>query len=217
MNFYCFANVVMRLLVRLIARGKVEGLENVPLDGSFILVANHISWLDPPLLGSLLPRDVRFMAKEELFRKPFVGWVVKNYRAFPVRRGEGDKQALRTALDILRTGGVLGMFPEGTRSKNGGLQQGHSGAALLAVKAGAPVLPIAITGTQYVCRFPDMLRRPAFKVKIGQPFNVNLPAGKGSGARLTIAVEEMMVRIADLLPPEHRGVYSAEGHGSKVS
>ncbi len=215
MTFYDLANSFARIVLRLISRYEIVGLENVPRSGPFIIIANHICWLDPPMLGAMLPRRIRFMAKEELFKKPIVGWVVSHYEAFPVRRGEGDRQALRMALEILKAGGVLGMFPEGHRSKSGELQQGHSGAAVIALKAGVPILPIGITGTQNVFRFPHILTRPKFKVNIGCAFA--LSKGEIHKENLTESREVLMLHIAELLPEEYRGVYSLRENASKVS
>jgi 1-acyl-sn-glycerol-3-phosphate acyltransferase len=155
------------------------------------------------------------MAKYELFQKPLIGWVVKSYGAFPVRRGENDKQSFRKALEILRAGGVLGMFPEGTRSKTGTLQRGHPGAALLAVRGGAPVVPVGLVGTKSILRFPDLFVRPVFEVRIGRPFTVS--TGNSGGDRLSAATDEMMGRIADLLPDEQRGSYSTSSRRTSLS
>lgn len=215
MTFYDLANVFARIVLKIVARYEIIGLENVPVEGPFIIVANHISWLDPPMLGAMLPRPIRFMAKEELFRNPIVGWVVSHYQAFPVRRGENDRAALRAAMEILRDGGVLGMFPEGTRSRNGKLQAGRPGAALLALRSGAPVLPIGITGTQDVFRFPNVFLRPKFKVVIGRPFQLTRD-GTNEGDLMSMC-DALMLRIAALLPEEYRGVYGTRANESGAS
>ncbi|MBI2955358.1 MAG: 1-acyl-sn-glycerol-3-phosphate acyltransferase [Chloroflexi bacterium] len=214
MILYKLCNVLTRLVLLVFSRCEVSGLENVPRDGTLIVVANHIGWLDPSMLGALLGRDIRFMAKDELFRMPFVSWVVKGYGAFPVRRGERDRQALRVALEILKSGGVLGMFPEGTRSKNARLRAGHPGAAILALQAHAPILPVGIAGTQNVLRFPNIFKRPYCKMNVGRAFTLSADSGKD---RLADAVDEMMLRVADLLPEEYRGVYGRERNASEVS
>src|SRR5512133_2281597 len=128
--FYDFVGVAVRLILAIFFRVRVHGIEKVPTSGAFILVSNHLNLIDPPVLGSLLGRRVVFMAKEELFGVPLVGWVVKSYGAFSVRRGQADRQALRTATEVLNRGGVIGIFPEGTRSKTGRMIEAHPGAAL---------------------------------------------------------------------------------------
>jgi 1-acyl-sn-glycerol-3-phosphate acyltransferase len=232
---YHICNFLTMLLLGLFGRGQVAGLENIPSEGPLIVVSNHISWLDPPLIGATLGRHVHFMAKEELFSVPFVGWVVKNYGAFPVRRGESDRQAMHTALATLRAGGVLGMFPEGHRSETAQLQPGHSGAAVLAMRTGAPVLPIGITGSQNLLRLPGLLTRPRYKLNFGRTF-VLAPrasrrecdskidhkiAGKIDKERLprdalAEALDEMMQHIAELLPEEYKGVYGSKSYASKT-
>ena len=205
--FYAIATAFTRAVLRLLTRYEVHGLEFVPIQGPLVLVSNHISWMDPPTLGGLLPRKIRFMAKEDLFKTPVVGWVVAAYEAFPVRRGEADRQALRTAIKLLDQGQVIGMFPEGTRSKAGQIQPGHAGAALVALRSGAPVLPIALTGTQMVWRWPNILLRPKFAMTIGPVFHLERQAGASSHELLDDGVVQMMRHIAVLLPPEYLGTY----------
>ena len=127
--FYTLSNIALRLLLPLLMRLDVRGLERVPPTGSLMVVANHINWIDPPLLGALLRRRITFMAKREVFETPVLGQIATWYGAFGVRRGEPDHRAIRRALALLEMGDALGMFPEGTRSKTGRLQPGHPGAA----------------------------------------------------------------------------------------
>lgn len=205
--FYGFACLGVRLLLRLLTRCVVEGLENIPATGPLLLVANHLNLVDPPVLGAILPRRIVFMAKEELFRTPVIGSVVSWYGAFPVKRGQADRQALRTAVAILEKGGVVGMFPEGTRSKTGKMNEAHPGAALLAVLGSAPVLPIAITGTDRLRSVRALFTRPKITIRIGKPFTIDRHrGGKGSLEGATVA---MMARVAILLPEERRGFYTA--------
>src|SRR5439155_21637482 len=106
-------------------------------DGPLIVVSNHFAWVDPVMLGAYFPRPLIFMAKQELWRRRPIGWIVERYGAFPVRRGEADRGAIRAALGILEAGGALGIFPEGTRSRSGVLSSPHPGAGLLALRSGA--------------------------------------------------------------------------------
>nr|WP_091005275.1 lysophospholipid acyltransferase family protein [Fictibacillus marinisediminis] len=124
----------------------IQGLENVPADGGILLCSNHINNFDPPLVGVAAPRDVHFMAKAELFSMPVLKTILPKINAFPVKRGMSDKQALRNGLSILKEGKVLGLFPEGTRSKTGQLGQGLAGAGFFALKSEAAVVPCAIKG-----------------------------------------------------------------------
>ncbi len=204
--FYSFACAAVFLLLRLFTRFHVEGLENVPKSGPVLLVSNHLNLIDPPVLGALLPRRITFMAKEELFRVPIVGWVVRWYGAFAVRRGQPDREALRRATAVLNGGGVVGMFPEGTRSKTGKMNKGYSGAALVAVLAKATILPVAITGTDLVRSPFSLLTRPVMKVRVGRPFL--LERGREEKADLEAMTRQMMGRVAALLPEERRGFYA---------
>lgn len=204
--FYTLASMVVRLLLQILTRYRVEGLDNLPGSGPVLLVANHLNLIDPPVLGALLPRRITFMAKEELFRAPLVGWVVKWYGAFSVRRGRPDRAALRCATGVLSRNGVVGMFPEGTRSKTGRMNQGHPGAALVAVLSKATIVPVAITGTELVGSPFSLLRRPAITVRVGKPFLLEKSEqGKPDMDALT---SHMMARVAALLPEDRRGFYS---------
>src|SRR5687768_9492649 len=139
--FYRFSTGTIRCVVHALTRTRVFGERRVPVTGPLIVVGNHVQWVDPVILGALFPRPLIFMAKQELWRKRWVGWVVERYGAFPVRRGEADRAAVRRGMSILEAGGAIGIFPEGTRSRSTQLGRPHPGASLLALKSGAPILP----------------------------------------------------------------------------
>ena len=204
--FYNFASFAVRLVLALVARCSVEGLEHIPSRGAFVLVSNHLNLVDPPVLGALLPRRIVFMAKEELFHTPLIGLLVAWYGAFAVRRGQADRQALRTATSVLDRGQVLGMFPEGHRSETGKMIQAHPGAALIAILSGATVVPVAITGTEAVRSPFSLLRRPRITVRVGAPFKMERARSRKEG--LEEATSEMMAHVAALLPEERRGFYA---------
>lgn len=205
-SFYTVAVVGIRVLFTLLSRWEAVGRENIPADGPLVVVANHTNFVDPPLIGATLGRKVLLMAKAELFETPIIGWMVRHYDAFPVRRGEPDRVALRTALEALRQGLAVGMFPEGTRAKDGVLQSPHPGAAVIALRGGCTVLPVGIDGSDTI--FPSLrrLRRPHVRVVYGRPFDVHLDAG--SSDRLREASDEMMRRVAELLPEWRRGRFA---------
>lgn len=146
--FYRFAWHVCRFILKTVRRMEVEGAACVPSRGGLIVVANHTSYWDPVIVGCALHRQVFFMAKEELFRIPFLNLIIRWLGAFPVRRGLADRKAYRTALLLLRRGQVVGIFPEGKRSHTGRLLPPQSGAAVLALRTGVPVLPVCIEGSR---------------------------------------------------------------------
>lgn len=195
----------------LFTRWRITGKEHCPQEGPLIVVANHLHLFDPPLLGASVPRRIVFMAKEEVFRHPLEGPLVRGYGAFPVRRAILDREALRRAEQVLAEGLALGMFPEGTRSKVAQLQPGLSGAALLAIRSGAPILPVGISGTDRLKSISGLLSRPTVTVNIGPPFHVSQRDGRVTKAQLTAATDLMMRRIAELLPEGYRGVYGGNG------
>jgi len=149
MTFYELAKGLFRAQFRLMG-WKVRGAENIPTDGPVIVVINHVSMWDPILVGCGISRQVWYMAKEELFKVPLLGWAIKNLGAFPVKRGQRDTSAIRQSLKVLKDGRILGIFPEGKRSKTGELQQGLPGMVLLMERSQAPVVPIRVYGTKHL-------------------------------------------------------------------
>jgi len=147
MTLYDFAKGMFRFQFKLMG-WKIQGVENMPSEGPVILAINHQSIWDPLVAASSLPRKVSFMAKEELFSIPVLGKVFSKLGAFPVKRGQGDMNAIRQSLAILKDGRVLGLFPEGTRSKNGEIQKGLPGMVLLMEKSKATVVPVKVLGTR---------------------------------------------------------------------
>ncbi len=147
MTLYEFAKGMFRFQFKLM-RWKVQGVENLPAEGPVILAVNHQSMWDPIVAGCSIPRRVSFMAKEELFSIPVISNISRSLGAFPVKRGQGDMNAIRQSLAILKEGRVLGLFPEGTRSKDGEIQKGQPGIVLLMEKSKATVVPIKIFGTR---------------------------------------------------------------------
>ncbi|MFC1981963.1 lysophospholipid acyltransferase family protein [Chloroflexota bacterium] len=209
--FYYFVRQVVRVLLLLLTRWQVKGRENVPHQGSLLVVVNHLSLADPPMIGVSLGRETVFMAKEELFRSRFSRYFISSCGAFPVRRGRLDREALRQAERILAEGLALIMFPEATRSKDAQLQPAFSGSALMALRSGAPVLPVGITGTEKIRGITWWLRRPQLTVNIGTPFYLPAVKGKLSRKELADLTTFIMGRIAELLPVEYRGNYAGQG------
>jgi 1-acyl-sn-glycerol-3-phosphate acyltransferase len=203
--FYFAANATMKALLIALTRWRVDGKENVPRSGPLIIVSNHLSLIDPPLLGASIPRRICFMAKQELFESLFARTVVVSYGAFPVRRGQLDRQAVRSALKALQNGWVLGMFPEGKRSPDTQLQPAQAGASLIASRSGVPILPVGISGTEHIQGVRFILRRPRVTVTIGRPFSLPSIEGRSTRNRLAQHSDIIMEHIAELLPQSYRG------------
>lgn len=147
MTFYAFAKRIVSPILKKMYRVEVKGLEHFPEQGGVLLCSNHIDNMDPPILGVTCPRPISFMAKAELFNVPILSGIIKKLNAFPVKRGGNDREALRTGLKVLKEGKVLGLFPEGTRSKTGKLGKGLAGAGYFALRTNAQVIPCAIIGS----------------------------------------------------------------------
>ena len=206
--FYYVAIVILRILFSLLTSRQVRGKENIPSQGSLLVVANHLNLADPPLLTISLGRKVIFMAKEGLFRSHFLGYFIRSFGAFPVYRKQTDRQAIRQAKQVLAEGLVLAMFPEGKRSRSAQLQPALSGSALIARHSGAPILPVGITGTEKIKGVAWVLHRPQITVNIGRPFYLPSVSSKLTKVELAKFTDSMMCHIAELLPVEYRGDYA---------
>lgn len=200
---YSISKFLLRLILTAICGFRVDGREYEPATGPVIVVSNHLSDLDPLVVGAALRRRVGFMAKHGLFQVPGVRWWISACGAFPVRRGAPDRQALRTALGLLQRGGVLVMFPEGTRGRDRTLREPEPGAALLARRTGAALLPVAVLGTDVV--LPRDAHRPRLgriTVRIGPPLFVTARTDEhepGGREELDAIGRRYMTEIARLL------------------
>ena len=165
MNLYGMAKTTLLPLTRALFDVRTVGEARVPQTGPLVVAANHRSYLDPPLLGTYFPRTINFMAKRELFRIFGLGWLIAQWHAFPVDRDRADLGSIRRALKILKDGGVVGIFPEGTRNL-AGEAQARGGAVLLAATARCPIVPVALVNTHLAVR---RLRSSKVEVRIGEP------------------------------------------------
>jgi len=201
---------IIKFLLRISLSWKVDGKENVPSEGPFIMVANHVHLVDPILLISIFPRWINFMAKEELFRYPFLRVIIRWAQAVSVqRRGTiVDKQeAMNQAKSLLNKGLVLGMFPEGKRNHNGKLLPGKPGSAVIASRMDIPLLPVGIVGTEKLKGTSWLWKRPGIVINIGQPFKLPPTNGRLTKSQTKSLTDLMMKKIAALLPQDNRGVY----------
>ena len=187
----------------LLAPWRIEGAERIPATGGYILVSNHINWKDPPWIEFALGRAIRYMGKRELFETPVIGFALRAIGAFPVRRGEVDRGALQMALAVIAAGQPLGFFPEGHRSESGQLIRGRPGIAYVAQHSGAPIVPLAVSGTRRA-RLGAFWRRDIL-FSVGPPFRAS-DLGATPNDQQAVA-DAIMRRVAALLPPEQRGVY----------
>jgi len=181
---YRFLRLLAKVIVALM-RTRVRGRENLSFEGSAIIISNHLQLRDPPILIALFKRKIHFIAKVELFRNPFLRFILTSIGTFPVKRGMSDIKAVRRSLDVLRAGGVLGIFPEGKRSRTGEMQEFEPGVAMFALKTGAKVIPVAIH--EHYTYF----RRPP-RVTIGEPLDMSRFEGMKRSAQTNELVTRYM-------------------------
>jgi 1-acyl-sn-glycerol-3-phosphate acyltransferase len=205
--FYHFGNWFMRLAFRVILRVHLRGLENVPTTGPFVVAISHSSFLDPLIASAYSPRDVVPMAKAEAFEIPVIGAILRGYEAFPVRRGEVDLTAMKTALKVLQNQFGLIIAPEGHRSESGALQQGREGAIILSLRSGAPILPVAVWGGKQFWKNLTRLRRTDIWYFVGAPV-IPAIAPKPTREQVAAMSDELMLLIAEMMPAELHGYYT---------
>jgi 1-acyl-sn-glycerol-3-phosphate acyltransferase len=198
-----------RIFFRIYFRWRIIGLENVPLTGRAILASNHVSFLDPPLIGAAVPREINYLARESLFRFPIAGSLLRHLNAVPVDREGGGAAGLRVILDRLLAGGAIILFPEGTRSPDGQLQPFRSGIGLTIIKSEAPVIPIRVFGAFEAMSRHHLLPRPhRISIRFGEPLRferLRAEAQSCSKSRLKEvyreATEQLREAIASIPPP----------------
>ncbi len=204
-NLLLFAlKVAMKLVMKL----ETTGWEHIPPSGPVIMMINHIAFLDPVILTGFFPRYLISMAKVEAIEDKVIGPLIKAFDAFPVNRGAGDRQALRTAFDVLDAGLALLIAPEGHRSETTELGEAHEGIAYVAQRAHVPIVPVAISGTDQFKHNIKRLKRTTVTYRFGQPFYLDAGNERANGELLKQMTDEAMYQLAALLPPEQRGLYA---------
>jgi len=210
--FYWFCVHGLRVILWVLGRWKATGRENIPATGPLIVVSNHLNNADPPILASgFAKRRIHFMAKIELFKMP-VGIIVRLYGAFPVRRFDADMAAMLHAERLLKRGEVIGMFPEGTRSRTGKLGKPHPGTAVIALRTGATVLPCAIVGTEQLRNPLNVLRKPRIEVRIGEPIQVEA-VRRPTEEQVSELTNRIFDAIKALLPARYYDAYTEPNGG----
>ncbi len=214
--YYNIGTTMAKMAFSTFARWKVDGREAVPPKGPLIIVPNHLSNADPPILVSSIPRRLHFLAKRSLFANPVASNLLTSVGVYPINRDGLDMAALRWNLSLLSRDQAIVLFPEGTRSPDARMNRGMAGIAYVAAKSQAPILPVGITGSQNIQGF----WRIAFpfcsiNVTIGEPFSLPVIEGKISRPVLEHMTDMIMYRVANLLPPEYRGYYSTESIESR--
>ncbi|HEY7126294.1 MAG TPA: lysophospholipid acyltransferase family protein [Ktedonobacterales bacterium] len=203
---------ICRLIVLLTMKRRISGMERVPAEGGVLIVSNHLGLIDPLALGIDLPRPFSILAKVEMFSWPIIGPAARKMDAIPVRRGQSDREAVRLVLEHLEAGHAVLMFPEGTYPKGKrGMIKAQPGAALLALKSKATILPVAITGSEHIWNpreLPwNLFRRWPVRVTVGEPYQPTLSPKISQKQALVLATDEMMQRVAALLPTDYQGYY----------
>ena len=207
---YSTLRSIVRFVMKIIADIEVHGREKVP-EGNVIVAANHLGRLDTAVLMCIIDREDIIMPVAEKYKNhPLYGAIGRAANAIWLNRFEADYSALRQILERMKEGGMLVIAPEGTRSPTEALQEGKMGVAFLAAKSGVPVLPVALTGTEdrRVVENLKHFRRSKITVTAGDMMEIQLPPGKGREQAMRLATDEIMSRIASLLPEKYRGVYA---------
>jgi 1-acyl-sn-glycerol-3-phosphate acyltransferase len=203
---FCF---IFNILFLLLTRVRITGRENIPRQGGYLVAANHLSIIEVPLVYCLIGRrDVTGLVARKHHKNLFFRWMVDSLGGIWISRDEIDTRALRAARDYLKSGGVIGIAPEGTRSLTGALQEAKTGVAFLADQARVQIVPVAVSGTWQITRKILTLRRPVIHANFGKPFLLPPIDRKTRDKDLKNNTEEIMCRLAALLPPENRGVYA---------
>jgi 1-acyl-sn-glycerol-3-phosphate acyltransferase len=207
--FRKFFNSAIRVGLGFLCRIESSDIQKIPGKGPLIVYSNHTGSIEVPLLFVLLqPRPITGLAKAETWDNSFMAWLFNLWGAIPIRRGEADMEAIRKALESLKSGSILGISPEGTRNKNGKLLKGHPGIVAIAIHSGAPLVPLVHWGGEQFISNIKKFKRTDFHIRVGDPFLLQTSGQKIDKEMRQKIVDEMMFQLAALLPSEYRGEYS---------
>jgi len=205
---YRFTVSIVKVYVRITCRLHTDELNKFPMKGPYIVITNHTGQIEVPVFFALLqPRKITAWAKIESWDNWFLNWVFNLWGIIPVRRGEADTSALRKAMEALDNGYFFGIAPEGTRNKTGRLNRAFPGAVLLAIRSGVPIIPVAHWGGENYLKNLKKLKRTDFHVRVGEVFHLKVDGIKIKGEIRQQIADEMMYRVAELMPEEYRGFY----------
>ena len=206
---FWFVNTFVKIGTGIICRMDAPDLDKVPENGPLLLYSNHTGQIEVPVLYShLQPRPLTGIAKIETWDGWFLHWIFDLWNAIPIRRGEADIEAMRKSIDILNKGYILAIAPEGTRNKTGALIKAQPGVVTLALRSGAPLLPIVHWGGENFKNNIKRMKRTDFHVRVGKPFKLDAGGERVTREIRQQMVDEMMYRLAALLPEEYRGTYA---------
>lgn len=214
---YKFTALIVKLATSILCRIDAPDLHKIPMDGPLIVISNHTGQIEVAVFfGHLQPRPLTGWAKIEAWNNRFLYWLFNLWGLIPVKRGEGDTSALRQAMSALEEGYIFGIAPEGTRNITGRLKRAHPGAVMLALHSGAPLLPVAHWGGESFLKNLARFKRTEFHIRVGEPFCLNV-----EGLRMTREIrqqiaDEMMFRLAALLPTQYRGEYEKVTEDTKT-
>lgn len=214
---YKIVAFIVKIATGVLCRIDAPDLHKMPMRGPLIVISNHTGQLEVAVFfGQLQPRPITGWAKMESWDNAFLNWLFNLWGLIPVRRGEGDTSALRKAIKAMEEGFIFGVAPEGTRNKTGQLKRAHPGAVMLAVHSGATILPLAHWGGENFLKNLARFKRTGFHIRVGEPFHLKLDGVKVTREIRQQIVDEMMIRLAELLPPAYHGAYANMINNEKV-
>jgi 1-acyl-sn-glycerol-3-phosphate acyltransferase len=211
--FRVIAPPFFRALFHLLTRVELEGLENVPSKGGYLVASNHVSIFEPPALAVFWPRPLEIVGAVDVLNRPVQGQIMKLYGTLEVHRGQADRSLLMAVIKRLKSGLPVLIFPEGGRSHTPGLREGWTGSAYVAAKADVPVVPVGITGTESLVDKLKQFKRTRLHIRVGRPLRLPGVPFRSAARKQALQknTDKIMQAIAALLPPSHQGVYIHDG------